>query len=129
MGIDYGRADIVIVRTVKYINRRGVGKYSAPWINKSIDRFVLEAAANRHVHGFVIPPLHFLNEILASGNSPPFEWKPFEIDEVEYQQLVEQLMADPGLNVVTDNEFDNAKSLWDWKINMGKKYKLKKNRS
>ena len=121
-------ANRILVRTVKYINRRGIGNNAAPWINKSLDRFVLEAAAKRHVHGFVIPPLHFLNEILESGHSPPFEWKPFVIDEMEYQQIVEHLTTDTALNVVTDNEFDNAKSLWDWKVKMGKKYKHSKNR-
>lgn len=123
------------MRTIKYINRRGTVKQrgtansALQWDNKTLDRFVLEAAAKRHVNGFVIPPLHFLNEILVSGQSPPFEWKPFKIDETEYQQLVELLTTDPELNVVTDNEFDNAKSLWDWIMKIGKKYRHKRYRS
>lgn len=117
------------MRTVKFIYRRGVGINAAPWEYASLDQFVLVAAAKKHVHGFVLPPMHFLNEILASGNAVPYQWKPFIITELEYQELVDQLTTDPALNVVTDNEFDNAKSLWDWKVSIGKKYNPKLNRS
>ncbi len=114
------------MRTIKYRICYGVGKNSAPWINEPLEKFVLEVVAARHANGFVLQPFHFLNEILAKGETEigmGFQWKPFELDENEYQELIDILCTDPSLNVSVENEFINAKNLHDWRMKVGRKYK------
>jgi len=57
------------MRTIKYRIWYGTGNNSAPWLNEKLEKFILEVVATRHVDGFVIPPLHFVNEILMSGET------------------------------------------------------------
>ena len=114
------------MKTIKYRIRYGVGKTSAPWLNEPLEKFILEVVIARHLDGFVIQPLHFINEILMSGETNAgtgFQWKPFEIDNDEYQELAEILCTDPKLNVTIENEFNDAKSLFDWRVKVGKKYR------
>ena len=114
------------MRTIKYRIRYGAGENSSPWKNEPLEKFILEVVTARHVEGFVIPPLHFINEILMSGETSigmGFQWKPFKLDSDEYQELGEILFTDPKLNVTIDNEFDNAKTLRKWRMEVGKKYR------
>ena len=103
-----------------------------PWENIPLERFILEAVAARYVNGFVLQPLHFMNEILSKGETEigmGFQWKPFEIDRNEYQELVDILCTDPTLNASVENDLDHAKSLHDWQMKVGKKHRYKKNGS
>ena len=113
------------MRTIKYRPRYGTGVNSAAWQDVPLDQFILNVAALCHVEGFVIPPLRLLNETLLEAKSEHgggYEWKPFTIEEDEYQELVEVLCTDPRLNVVTDSEFDDAKNAWKWRMALVKKY-------
>ena len=116
------------MRTVKYRIWYGVGKESAPWMNEALEEFILKVVAARHVNGFVLQPLHFINEILKKGETEigvGYQWKPFELDESEYQELIDILCTDPTKKVTTEAEFNNAKNLHDWRMKVGRKYRQK----
>ena len=91
-----------------------------------LEKFILEVVATKHVDGFVLPPLHFVNEILMSGEvktGSGFQWKAFNIENDEYRELAEILCTDPKLNVIIDSEFDNERTLHKWRMEVGKKYR------
>lgn len=61
-----------------------------------LSEFILDILDLMEMSG-VIPPLHIINEVLLKGGdnggmSPGTSWRPFRINEVEYQELVEALL-------------------------------------
>jgi hypothetical protein len=90
-------------------------------------------------HTGVIPPLPVLNEELRSGGDsggmgPGTTWKPFEITEIEYAELVDALLA---LNVneakqehpyilferpIVDEELNIYTSYGEWLRRVSQKY-------
>jgi hypothetical protein len=69
----------------------------------------------------VIPPLPILNKLLTSGindagMSGGCRWKPFEITESEYSELVEELLTEPGFEFITPETPHNVKTHEDWCI-------------
>jgi hypothetical protein len=67
----------------------------------------------------VIPPLHILNEILISGISEAgmsggCQWEAFQISEMEYLELVEDLMTLPDAHLSVDVESKGAGDLKSW---------------
>ena len=75
----------------------------------------------------VVPPLHVLNEILASGTdeagmSGGCEWKSFEIHPDEYAELVEEWMTSPHYQCVQDVELAKLQGDAAWRKAVSKKY-------
>jgi hypothetical protein len=88
----------------------------------------------------VIPPLSVLNEVLREGGnnggmSPGTEWKPFEITEAEYTELVNVFLA-ANLDelkqdhpyayfdrVIVDEELQHCKDYDEWLTQVTQKYK------
>lgn len=73
------------------------------------------------------PPLAVLNEIFKSGKwdagmSGGCEWKPFEISEDEYDELVQRLAAHPKYRFVSDGDLAAVKSLRQWRGKVLSKY-------
>jgi hypothetical protein len=89
----------------------------------------------------VLPPLHILNILLARGwaggsMSPKFTWNPFEISELEYQEILPKLLA-PNWAVLCnklwrirlpmklDLEFDAIDDRYTWMALVREKYEAK----
>jgi hypothetical protein len=74
-----------------------------------------------------IPPLAVLNEVFTAGKwdagmSGRCEWKPFEISEHEYDELVQALAAAPNYRFVGDDALAEVKSLRQWRSKVLSKY-------
>lgn len=129
------------MRNVKY---KTYWSYAGPGIKRAepLSEFVLDILYLMEVNG-VIPPLAILNKVLLGGGgnggmSPGTAWKPFEISEEEYNELVqallqldveqakqkhpyvrfERVIVDPELHICTDH--------LDWLQRIIQKYKHKK---
>ena len=99
-------------------------------MNEPLEKFIMEVVAARHVTGFALQPINFMNEILEKGETEigmGYQWKPFALNENEYQELIDILCTDPALNVTIESEFNNAKNIHDWRMEVGKKYRYKGN--
>ena len=78
-----------------------------------------------------IPPLHILNGIFRSGKfdagmSGGCEWKPFEIDEKECSELVQELIARPECSFVEDKDLWNSNNFRQWNGKRMSKYNPRK---
>jgi hypothetical protein len=74
-----------------------------------------------------IPPLTVLNEIFTSGKldagmSGGCEWKPFEISQGQYDELVQELLTRPQYRFVIDDDLATAKSVRQWRGKVLSKY-------
>lgn len=72
-------------------NRRRTVRQRAPLIDFVLDLHLIRWDG-------AIPPLHVLNEVLAAGKlddaiGPAITWRPFQINEAEYAELVEALLT------------------------------------
>ena len=91
----------------------------------------------------VLPPLYHLNSVFKSGGStggmgPGATWKPFEISEGDYKELVAELPKS-DLNeikkysrfaedrAIIDKSFDHIKDYFEWRKAVADKYKKKEN--
>jgi hypothetical protein len=126
------------MKTIKY---KTYWSYAGPGIKRAepLSDFVLDILYLMEVNG-VIPPLAILNTVLRGGGgnggmSPGTAWKPFEISEEEYNELVQALLQldveqakqkhpyvcfervifDPELNICTNH--------LDWLQRVNQKYK------
>src|SRR5262245_23511520 len=87
----------------------------------------------------VIPPINVLNQVLQSGGDsggmgPGTTWKPFQIDEPEYEELVQDLLhldivsareSHPYIRferVVVDPELNKCTDYLDWLKKSHEKY-------
>jgi hypothetical protein len=69
--------------------------------------------------GDVIPPRHVLNSTLRTGKcdagmSGGCIWKPFEIAEDEYAELVEELITLPDRSITIDTRFSECVDFKEW---------------
>jgi hypothetical protein len=88
----------------------------------------------------VIPPLHVLNEHLLTGGdtggmSPGTKWKPFQVTEQEYVELVNYLLhlnvdearkQHPYLyakSIITDEQFHHCRDYLSWLQATSDKYR------
>ena len=74
-----------------------------------------------------IPPHHVLNELLRSGVSDSgmsggCQWQPFEVNDAEYAELLEDLLTLPNADLSADAEFANSGSLKDWQFQLVRKH-------
>ncbi|MDY7093829.1 MAG: hypothetical protein SX243_12730 [Acidobacteriota bacterium] len=107
--------------TVKARELWGVGPTAAPWERLPLDRFVRTAPGLDYAllaHG-TLPPQAVLNDFLARGESNAgmsgaMIWKPLEVSEAEYDELVEVLCTDPELEVAVDEDSAQVESFEEW---------------
>jgi hypothetical protein len=125
------------VRSVNYTTH---WSYAGPGVERSaqlID-FVLDILYLMDSSG-IVPPFHVLNEVLQEGGSnggmsPGTSWQPFEISDVEYQELVEGLLkldiAEARNNhpyvrferVIVDKSLNEETTYADWMLAVNAKY-------
>lgn len=85
------------MRDVRFKRHPAVGGSTFPWERGPIVDLLFAADPYfRHV-----PPLAAINELFSTGEmdngmSGGASWKPFCIDQVEYEELVEELLTYPG---------------------------------
>ena len=75
----------------------------------------------------VVPPLHVLNELLATGRddagmSGGCEWRPFSLDPSEYTELAEELCTSPDYQCELDAELSQITTNIQWGKAIHKKY-------
>lgn len=109
------------MRTVKVRTLYGIGEHSAPWENHSLEKFIfMDPQLGMALLGFkIMPPLAVLNDAFSRASSDAgmgggIEWRPFTIDEQEYQELVEFLFTDPDREIHFDKQFDHLESFDAW---------------
>lgn len=67
----------------------------------------------------VIPPLHILNEKLVlgehdSGMGGACSWKPFQLSNDDYIELVEHFLTNPDLVIIEDRELWSKQNFKKW---------------
>ena len=102
------------MRDVRFQLCSATGPREAPWTHAALDEFLIWSSVFRISlqKAGVIPPLSVINEVMASGchdagMSGSTKWKPFQISQEEYEELVESLMTNPNFAITEDRE------LWD----------------
>ena len=108
------------MRDVRFKVLPATGAGEGPWEYCPLDEFLMSIPAFAYaLCAFeVVPPKHVFNEILNKGENDAgmgggAKWKPFEIAEAEYEELVENLVTNPNYKIIEDKE------LWE-KINYTK---------
>lgn len=121
------------MKTVKYRNIYGIGESSDPWENAHLDEFLKIAPDLFYIIfvGKVLPPIAILNDLFSknesnAGMSGHIIWKPFQIDENEYQDLVEILCTDPELNIVQDQTNNDMTSFKLWRKKASSSYSFRR---
>lgn len=110
------------MRTVKFRHIFGIGENSAPWENARLDDFVLMSPAlgfSVHIYK-VLPSLKVLNDFFSNGEanegmSGAIEWKSFDIDTLEYEELVESICTNPKLDIKVDKKLNDIDSFSKWR--------------
>ena len=100
-----------------------------PWTHARLSEFLLSLPNLFLLHGGEqpIPPCAVLNEVFTSGKwdagmSGGCEWKPFEISDDEYDELVQALALTPNYRFITDAALAEIKSLRQWRSKRLSKY-------
>ena len=120
------------MRDVRYKYHGAIGPSS--WTHSSLVEFLFAIPyLFPRVGKEPIPPLHVLNELLMSGVSDAgmsggCEWKAFEIDQAEYDELVEELTTMPNRELVLDSELASCRDLKQWRAERMTKYFSRRNR-
>ena len=89
------------MREVRFKRHPAVGGHTFPWQRGT----VLDLLLALPVPLDFVPPLAVINDLLSKGNinagmSGGASWKPFSIDQAEYEELVEEMLTLPGYNFV-----------------------------
>ena len=121
------------MRIVKVRHIYGVGENAAPWENRNLKEFVFLAPDLKFslVVFKVIPSFSALNDFFKlskseAGMSGGIEWKSFEIDKDEYNELVEELCTDPLREISIDEELNKIGIYDEWRKKAMRKYNPRK---
>ncbi|MCQ3932668.1 MAG: hypothetical protein DPW16_19640 [Chloroflexi bacterium] len=129
------------MRIVKYKTYWAYAGKGVP-CEEVLAEFILDVPYLLSTHAGVIPPLHCLNEFLKTGGhnggmGPGATWKPFQIDEVEYGELVDVLTKMNFESIrekhpyfrfnaaFVDEDLQDCKSHADWLGRVREKYQVK----
>lgn len=115
------------MRDVRFKRHGAIGP--AQWTHATLPEFLFALPSLLRPDGSQqpIPPLAVLNELFKSGRmdagmSGGSEWKPFEISELEYEELIEWLATNPKYNFVQDADLADITSLRAWQGKSLSKY-------
>ena len=106
------------MRDVRFKYHRGSGHGS--WEYATLRDFLHKLPAFFHVlYVGLVPPLHVVNQVLRTGTDAEgmggiYEWKPFQLDAREYDELVTELLAAPEGKYIRDEALDSAPNLAKW---------------
>jgi len=123
------------MRDVRYKRLPAVGAASGSWTHSSLVEFLFAIPyLFTRVGKEPVPPRHILNDlfllgIVDAGMSGGCEWKPFEITQAEYDELVEELCTMPTRNFVRDEELEKCRSLKQWRNMVLAKYHSRNSRA
>jgi len=114
---------VLNMRTVKVRQLYGIDETSAPWENHSLDEFVFMAPALGSaltIYKFM-PSLVTINNFFSQSESDAgmgggVEWKPFELDQAEYDELLECLCSDPERNIEIDEALNCFTNFEQWQM-------------
>ncbi len=120
------------MRDIKFKNHPGTGPRNTSWEYASLDQFLLKTPLFFYelcVFG-VAPPIHILNEKLKTGTYDAgmgggCDWKPFEIDPIEYEDLVMELTTNPDHKIIEDDELWEKPNFKKWHGALLSKYAKK----
>lgn len=120
------------MRDVRFKMYPGTGAATPSWEHATLDMFLLTAPLfiyELKVFG-VIPPLRILNEKLSigrydAGMGGACDWRSFEIDVEEYNELVMELTTNPNYKIITDEELDEKPNFKKWHGALLSKYAKK----
>jgi hypothetical protein len=106
-----------------------VGGHIGPWEYGSLDKFLLALPAFRfQINLYAIaPPLHVVNEILATGKDDAgmgggAEWKPFQISSEEYEEVILQWATVLPNGISKDTELEKLPNYFKWHMATLRKY-------
>jgi hypothetical protein len=106
--------------TIKYRYKYGVGSSSSPWEYTTLYEFI--KISNQLFYsvylGHYMPPLSVLNDFFlnyTNDKSNNIIWRAFSIDEIEYQELVEELLSEPSSELQLDSEYKDISSFKKWR--------------
>ena len=118
-----------IMIEVKFKNYAGTGSQDTHWEHAPLDQFLFNTPLFVYeLLAFgVIPPLHIFNErfLLGSydvGMGGACDWKPFQLIEEEYNELVESLLTNPDHEIIEDKELWCKPTFKKWHGAMLSKY-------
>ena len=100
----------------------GVGNPDGVWEIVSFTEFLTQYSPRLSVHAYIcgqFPPLHILNEELLSGGrdqgmSGGAHWKPFEVSGKEYEEIKEELLTSPNINLNYDQGLEEKTNIKKW---------------
>ena len=94
---------------VKFKNYAGTGPQEAHWEHASLEQFLLTTPLFVYeLLAFgVIPPLHVFNERFVKGEydigmGGACDWKPFQLTQEDYNELVDSLLTNPDYEIIED---------------------------
>ena len=102
--------------------KKKFGGYSEPWQWYRLDKAIqmMQDLSFNLLTLKVFPPSEILNKVFKEGHCDEgmgYEtvWKPFEIDQDEYEELMEAIVTDPKLDITLDEELNEIKDykLWE----------------
>ena len=120
------------MRDVRFKRLPAMGAGEGPWEYAPLDQFLMSIPAFGYslcVFG-VVPPQHIFNEILRQGENDAgmgggAKWKPFEIVESEYEELVENLVTNPDHKIIEDKDLFTKANYTKWHGALISKYAKK----
>jgi hypothetical protein len=120
------------MRDVRYKHHPGVGGPSSWQHGSLLDLlraipYLLDSPERKQP----IPPRYVLNQLLAlgkadAGMSGGCEWKPFELADEEYRELVDELLTKPDMNFIEDATLSACQNMDEWRSKVRQKYRAKR---
>lgn len=100
----------------------GIGSAIGQWEVVSFDDFLTNLSPGLHMTILAckqFPPFHILNEELKTGGrdlgmSGGCFWKPFELTREEYDEIAEEMLSSPKLDLSYDETLEDRKTLKKW---------------
>ena len=108
-----------------------MGGEEGSWEVIGFDQFILchSPGLSMYIHCTKqFPPLHILNEELASGGrdmgmSGGCLWKPFKLGLEDYIEIRDEMLTDPELNLSYDKSLEDRPKLSKWCRSVVSKYR------
>ncbi len=127
-------------RTMREVHYKTHWSYRGAAVKRSapLSEFLLDVLYLMETNG-VLPPLQVLNEVFTQGGNnggmgPGTSWRPFQIKEAEYNELVEALLnldvaeakkSHPYIyfqRVIVDDELNQRQTYLEWLQAVSRKY-------
>lgn len=103
------------MREVRFKRHPAVGGNTFPWERGTLLDLLLALPTTL----YFVPPLAVVNDMLSKGEmnagmSGGASWKPFSIDQAEYEELLEEMLTLPGYNSARDLSLEACVTFEDY---------------